>query len=104
LEERTEDAYKIHAYAGGEPVGWCAVAPREAYTALQRSRVLKPVDADPVWAIVCFVVARPFRRRGLSVHLLKAAVQRARERGARIVEGYPVESVMVRIFRNHPSG
>jgi len=81
----------VLAYAGGEPVGWCAVAPREAYAALARSRVLKPVDANPVWAIVCFFVARPFRRRGLTVRLLKAAVRHTRERGARIVEGYPVE-------------
>src|SRR5918998_5051272 len=32
----------ILAYAPeGEPVGWCAVAPREAYVQLERSRVLK---------------------------------------------------------------
>ncbi|MEM3726025.1 MAG: hypothetical protein QXK98_04075 [Candidatus Bathyarchaeia archaeon] len=38
----------ILAYADGEPVGWCAVAPREAYPTLERSRVLKRVDDKQV--------------------------------------------------------
>jgi len=56
----------IPAYVGAEPVGWCAVAPREAYPALERSRVLKRVDDKPVWSIVCFYVAKQFRRKGLT--------------------------------------
>src|ERR1041384_986969 len=38
----------ILAYRDGEPIGWCAVAPREDYSALERSRVLKKVDEQPV--------------------------------------------------------
>ncbi|MFN2431656.1 MAG: GNAT family N-acetyltransferase [Gemmatimonadota bacterium] len=79
------------AYAGGEPVGWCAVAPRERYPVLGRSRTLKPVDAEPVWSVVCFFVARPWRRSGVTVRLLDAAVEFAAERGATVVEGYPVD-------------
>lgn len=81
----------ILAYADGEPVGWCAVAPRESYPVLQRSRTLKPIDDQPVWSITCFFVARSYRRRGVSGRLVKAAVTHARKRGARIIEGYPVE-------------
>ncbi|GAB4457193.1 MAG: GNAT family N-acetyltransferase [Anaerolineae bacterium] len=81
----------ILAYVGAEPVGWCAVAPRAAYPVLERSRILKPVDDQPVWSVVCFFVARPYRRKGVSVGLLRAAVQYAAAQGARIVEGYPVE-------------
>lgn len=81
----------ILAYADGEPVGWCAVAPREAYPTLERSRVLKRVDAKPVWSVVCFFVAKPFRGKGLTVQLLKAAVEHVRKQGGKIVEGYPVE-------------
>lgn len=55
------------AYAQGEPVAWCALGPREAYPALERSRVLKRVDDAAVWSVVCFFVAKPFRRRGLTV-------------------------------------
>jgi len=79
------------AYAGGRPVGWCALGPRASYSALERARTLKPVDEKPVWSVVCFFVARGFRGRELSVKLLKAAAAYARRRGARILEGYPVD-------------
>ena len=79
------------AYADGQPIAWCSVGPRETYPALERSRTLKRVDDKLVWSIVCFFVAEPFRRRGLMVPFLKAAVAYAKEHGAKIVEGYPVE-------------
>ena len=79
------------AYDGGQPVGWCAVAPRETYVALQRSRLLKPLDNQPVWSISCLFVAKTHRRKGVSVELLKAAVAHACSQGGRIVEGYPQE-------------
>jgi GNAT superfamily N-acetyltransferase len=79
------------AYAGREPVGWCALGPRERYSVLARSRILKPVDELPVWSVVCFFVVKSFRRSGVTVELLRAAARHARKRGARILEGYPVE-------------
>jgi len=79
------------AYAHGQPVAWCALAPRETYGVLATSRILKPVDQRPVWSVVCFFVAKPFRQRGLTTKLLDAAAKYARQQGARIVEGYPVE-------------
>ncbi len=80
----------ILAYAGDEPIGWCSIGPRESFSRLERSRVLAPVDERPAWSIVCFFVARPFRRRGVTVELLRAAVEHAKRHGATIVEGYPV--------------
>lgn len=77
------------AYAGDEPVGWCAIAPRDTYPALDRSRVMARVDDNPVWSMACLFIARPYRRRGVSVVLLKAAVRHAKKHRARIVEGYP---------------
>ncbi len=79
------------AYAGNQPIGWCALAPRETYPRLDRSRILAKVDEQPVWSVTCFFVARPFRRKGVAVKLLRAAAEYARKRGAAIVEGYPVE-------------
>jgi GNAT superfamily N-acetyltransferase len=81
----------VLAYADGEPVGWCAVAPREDYPVLERSRILARVDGRPVWSVSCFFIARPFRHRDVGRRLLVAAVDFARRGGARIVEGYPVE-------------
>jgi GNAT superfamily N-acetyltransferase len=80
------------AYDGNQPVGWCAIEPRENYPRLANSRVLAPVDEKPVWSIVCLFVARSCRRRGVSAQLIRAAVQHVRERGGRIVEGYPVDT------------
>jgi GNAT superfamily N-acetyltransferase len=79
------------AYANGEPCGWVSLDARERFTMLQYSRMYVPVDDEPVWTIVCFVVGRRFRRRGLMTQLLDAAVHYARERGARAIEAYPVE-------------
>ena len=79
------------AYVDGEPAGWCALAPREAYPGLGRSRLFKPLDDRPAWSVTCFFVARPYRRQGITVRLLREAARYARSRGARLLEGYPVE-------------
>jgi GNAT superfamily N-acetyltransferase len=79
----------IIAYVNDQPVGWCSVAPREVFSTLQRSRVLKPVDGKPVWSVVCFFVAKPFRRKGISVKLLEASVGYVTKQGGKIIEGYP---------------
>lgn len=79
------------AYANGQPIAWCSIAPRETYSVLERSRILKRIDDKPVWSVVCFFVAKPFRYKGVTLKLLKAAVKYAKECKARIVEGYPVE-------------
>jgi GNAT superfamily N-acetyltransferase len=79
------------AYRGREPVGWCALAPRTEYTRLERSRVMAPVDDQPVWSVVCFFTARDARGTGVTTALLEAAVEHAAKRGARIIEGYPLD-------------
>jgi GNAT superfamily N-acetyltransferase len=79
----------VLAYSGDEAVGWCAVAPREVYVRLEKSRVLARVDDLPVWSISCLFIAKPFRRRGVSVQLIGAASEFARAKGARVVEAYP---------------
>lgn len=82
----------VLAYAGEAPIAWVAVAPREAYPALDRSRVLARIDDLPVWSISCIFVARRYRRHGITPRLLEAACRHAASHGATIVEGYPVES------------
>jgi GNAT superfamily N-acetyltransferase len=81
------------AYLDGRAVGWCAVAPREEYASLERSRTLRRVDDQPVWSITCFFVHRTARRRGVMAALIRTAVDFAASRGARIVEAYPVDPV-----------
>lgn len=83
------------AFLDGEPVGWCAVEPRSNYRDLPRQRTrFKERDEDPndptVWAVTCFATRAGYRRRGISRVLAVAAVEFARERGARAVEAYPM--------------
>ncbi len=79
------------AYVDGVPAAWVSVGPREEFPTLNNSRVLAPVDDQSVWSIVCFFVHRKFRRTGLMRLLIDAAVDYARSKGAKIVEGYPTE-------------
>ena len=79
------------AYRDGEPVGWVSVAPRERFPRIERSRVLGPVDEAKVWSVVCFFIHRTERASGVGSALLDAAVEEAANRGATIVEGYPVD-------------
>lgn len=93
LEARVvaETPVGVLAYQDGEPVGWVSVAPRETYGALERYKALARVDDAPVWSVACFFLDRSARGQGVTLGLLNAAVAYARSRGARIIEGYPVE-------------
>jgi GNAT superfamily N-acetyltransferase len=102
LEEQTHCGYPsaratsgLVAYLEGEPVGWCALEPRTAYARLLRTPVpWKGRDEDKsddgIWAVVCFITRAGSRRRGVSRALARAAVDFARQRGARALEGYPM--------------
>lgn len=79
----------ILAYHAGQAVGWCSVAPREQFGALERSRVLKRLDDRPVWSLVCLFVHKDFRARGVAQALIRGAVDYARSQGATLVEAYP---------------
>lgn len=81
----------VLAYRQGEPIGWCALGPRERFVRLETSRILRPVDEVPVWSVPCFFIAPEARGVGLGARLLEAAAARARIRGATVLEGYPVE-------------
>jgi len=73
------------------PVGWVSLGPREQYDKLRRSPVMRAVDDQPVWSIVCFVVPSEYRGRGVTNALLAGAIAYAREQGAGILEAYPVD-------------
>lgn len=81
----------VLAYVNGDPAGWCSIAPRSTYRRLMNSRTIPFVDDQDAWSIVCFVVKPAYRGQGLLHTLLDGAVRHARENGAAVVEGYPVE-------------
>ena len=78
-------------YRGNVPVGWVSLGPREEYAKLQRSPVMKAVDHQPVWSIICFVVPSEHRGQGVARALLKGAIAYARKQGATLLEAYPVD-------------
>lgn len=80
----------VLAFVDGEPVGWCSLGPRAEFPRLERLRAYRRTDADDVWSINCFFIARQFRGKGVARALLGAAVRACRQYGARVAEGYPV--------------
>lgn len=85
------------AYIDGEAAGWIRIGPRIRQRRLAHTRTIvaatqEPFDDDSVWAVSCFVVRREHRGKGLNRALLDAAVDYAKGAGARVVEGYPVDT------------
>ncbi len=72
-----------------KPIAWCAFAPREDFPKLEKSRVHKRIDDSRVWSIPCTFVNKKFRRRGVSVALLKGVINYARSQGIKTIEAYP---------------
>jgi ribosomal protein S18 acetylase RimI-like enzyme len=80
------------AYRDQRPIGWVSLGPRDDYQRLQHSKALGPIDDQPVWSLVCFVVSPWARGQGVAAALLDAAIAYAREHGATLLEAYPVET------------
>ena len=52
-------------------------------------------DDPTVWAVTCLFTRAGFRKRGVSRALARAAVDFARDRGARALEAYPITTTDV---------
>jgi GNAT superfamily N-acetyltransferase len=92
LAERDDPAPGLVGYRDGHVVGWVSLGPREDYARLANSKIVAPLDDTPVWAIVCFVVARRARGQGVATALLADAIGYARVHGATTLEAYPVDT------------
>lgn len=77
-------------FVNGEAVAWCALSPREDFPKLDRSRVHRRIDDQPVWSIPCLFIKKGYRNQGLSADLLKAVVRYAGQTGIPVLEAYPV--------------
>ena len=83
------------AYVDGEPVGWVSIAPRAQFGRIERSPLFKNRDGDEsskeMWSITCFFIHRNHRGKGIASALVTSAVDFACRKGARVVEGYPLD-------------
>jgi GNAT superfamily N-acetyltransferase len=87
----------IVAYVNGEAAGWIRVGPRTAQARIPRTRIIAAATTEPfddlsVWAVTCFVIRKEHRGIGLNSELLRAAIDYARDSGARLIEAYPVDT------------
>lgn len=87
IENRVERGVPIGllAYTDSKPIAWCSIAPRDTYKSLGGDDT-----KDNVWSLTCFYISRLFRNMGVTSRLLAAAVDYAKDNGARYVEAYPV--------------
>lgn len=86
---RRKNAPMLVAYVGREPAGFVSIGPRTDYGRVARSKATPPVDHVAAWVIPCITVRREYRRQGIAVALLRAAVEYAGKHGAPAIEGYP---------------
>lgn len=98
LRALTEEGRRpgLIGYRDGTPAGWVSVGPRPEFGRILRSPVTR-LDADArtdasVWSVVCLFIPRAQRGQGVGGALLAAAVRHARGAGARVLEGYPVDT------------
>lgn len=87
-------------YIDGEAAGWMRIGPRPAQHRLARTRNIvtttrEPLDDDTVWAVTCFVVRKEHRGQGLNAALLDKGIDFAKASGARVVEGYPIDTSVI---------
>jgi len=87
----------ILGFYEGQPIAWCAFAPRENYLKLEKSRVHKRIDDLPVWSIPCFFIDKQFRKQGVSVELLKGVISYAMKEGIKVIEAYPTIPTTVKL-------
>ena len=78
-------------YRDGRPIAWVSFGPREDFEKLTRSTVMKAVDDQPVWSVVCFYTAKEARGGRVAEAMLQGALDYARAHGAKLVEAYPVD-------------
>jgi GNAT superfamily N-acetyltransferase len=88
-------------YSDGQPVGWISVGPRPEFGRIVRSPItrLTPEEAADasVWSVACFFIPRAHRAQGVGAELLRQSVVHARSAGARVLEGYPVDTAGRRV-------
>jgi GNAT superfamily N-acetyltransferase len=83
-------AHGILVYADGEPIGWCKYG--RADDVAGRDWPHSQTDPRPAWRVMCFVVDRKWRRKGVAGVALRAALESIRSKGGGLVEAYPVVS------------
>ncbi len=84
------EAHGILAFDGDVPVGWCAFGKRAEFPRTETMKAYRREDAEDVWSINCFYIAKGYRDQGLASQMAEAAVKAIVKRKGRVIEAYPV--------------
>ena len=81
------------ALVNDRPAGWSRVVPRDTLPGILGNRALhRLLDEDhAAWWVTCFMVRPEHRGRGVAVALLQEATDYARQHGASVLDGHPVD-------------
>jgi GNAT superfamily N-acetyltransferase len=103
LEARSREplAGIVASDSEGRAVGWMKLEPAINLAKIYAQRTYRSLagltpERERVWTIGCFLVDPAWRRRGVARALLRTGIERARERGARMVEAFPRRAEGVR--------
>jgi GNAT superfamily N-acetyltransferase len=72
------------AFAGGDPVGWCHA---DAWESLLQLKGLPHADGNTM-AVVCFIIAPEYRRKGIAACLLDYVCKDCARLGCEIIEAW----------------
>ncbi|HET7839093.1 MAG TPA: GNAT family N-acetyltransferase [Rectinemataceae bacterium] len=72
-------------YENGRVVAWCNVNRKSAFPKLKEINE----GGEEVLSIACFLVEKPYRRRGIAQKLLSRIIKDAKQEGIAIIEAYP---------------
>lgn len=86
---RSGKAPGLLAYFGNKVVGWCNAGPRAGYQNLRHRGEAVEDPTERVGSILCFIIARAYRGRGVATALLAAACEKFEREGFAVIEGYP---------------
>lgn len=77
------------AYVNNQPVGWCNVNNKEAYSSIPYEEESEEIMKDKIASVVCFVIAPSYRKKGVARFILQKAIINLREKGFKWLESYP---------------
>ena len=78
------------AYDNNKPIGWLNANDRYNFTAVPYS---KTDSSKKIGSVMCFVIEKDYRRKGVASMLLNTAIEHFAQKGLDYAEAYPVSNV-----------
>ncbi|MHB0896710.1 MAG: GNAT family N-acetyltransferase [Spirochaetales bacterium] len=86
------------AYDDNKVIGWCNSNNKKTFPRLNTA---SDIDEKSIKSIVCFIVEKEYRNKGVATALLQQLIKDAKEEGYKVVEAYPNKSTQSSFFNYH---